>query len=131
MILLNIYIYIYLAIVTYSPEKPVIIFVSSRRQTRLTALDLISYYVNDENSKKWLHMSENELNKILKKIKDTNLKHCLPFGIGLHHAGLTEEDRKIVENLFSRVKIQILISTSTLAWGVNLPGINYFYYYCI
>jgi activating signal cointegrator complex subunit 3 len=31
----------YAAICTHSPTKPVLIFVSSRRQTRLTALDLI------------------------------------------------------------------------------------------
>ena len=31
----------YAAICTHSPLKPVLIFVSSRRQTRLTALDLI------------------------------------------------------------------------------------------
>jgi hypothetical protein len=31
----------YAAITTHSPFKPVLIFVSSRRQTRLTALDLI------------------------------------------------------------------------------------------
>ncbi len=28
----------YAAIMTYSPDKPVLVFVSSRRQTRLTAL---------------------------------------------------------------------------------------------
>lgn len=31
----------YAAICTHSPTKPVLIFVSSRRQTRLTALELI------------------------------------------------------------------------------------------
>ena len=33
------------AIKQYSPDKPVLVFVSSRRQTRLTALDLISFLV--------------------------------------------------------------------------------------
>lgn len=33
----------YAAIQTHSPTKPVLVFVSSRRQTRLTALDLITY----------------------------------------------------------------------------------------
>ena len=31
------------SIKTHSPNKPVLIFVSSRRQTRLTAMDLIKY----------------------------------------------------------------------------------------
>lgn len=40
----------------------------------------------------------------------------------MHHAGLAEEDRKIVEDLFVKKKIQILVTTSTLAWGVNFPA---------
>lgn len=31
-------------------------------------------------------------------------------------------DRAIVERLFLQEKIQVLCSTSTLAWGVNLPA---------
>jgi len=38
----------YAAIKEHSPTKPVLIFVASRRQTRLTALDLISYCASDE-----------------------------------------------------------------------------------
>ena len=40
----------------------------------------------------------------------------------MHHAGLEESDRKIVEDLFVKKKIQILVTTSTLAWGVNFPA---------
>lgn len=55
-------------------------------------------------------------------LKDQSLKHTLQFGIGMHHAGLSESDRSIVENLFSELKIQVLVATSTLAWGVNTPA---------
>lgn len=43
-------------------------------------------------------------------------------GVGIHHAGLTEGDRKVCEELFEQRKIQVLIATSTLAWGINLPA---------
>ena len=56
------------------------------------------------------------------KIKDSSLKQALTFGIGMHHAGLVTTDREIVEELFLNNKIQVLISTSTLAWGVNFPA---------
>jgi activating signal cointegrator complex subunit 3 len=113
----------YSSIQKYSKDKPVLIFVSSRRQTRLTAQDLISFCVSDENnSRQWLHMNQDELEYIQTKIKDINLKNTIGFGIGIHHAGLSESDKEIVEELFEKVKIQILISTSTLAWGVNLPA---------
>ncbi|ESO93256.1 hypothetical protein LOTGIDRAFT_189896 [Lottia gigantea] len=110
------------AVKTYSPNKPVLVFVSSRRQTRLTALDLIAFLAADENPKQWLHMPEIEMENIICGIKDTNLKLTLAFGIGIHHAGLVERDRKTTEELFVNSKIQLLIATSTLAWGVNFPA---------
>ncbi|CAG8568952.1 618_t:CDS:10 [Ambispora leptoticha] len=113
----------YAAIKTHSPDKPVIVFVSSRRQTRLTAQDLIAYCNMEAPPLSFLHISEEEESQmILSQIKDHSLKMSLAFGIGLHHAGLTESDRKIVEELFLNLKIQVLIATSTLAWGVNLPA---------
>jgi Helicase conserved C-terminal domain len=58
----------------------------------------------------------------LAKVKDTNLQHTLQFGIGLHHAALPNADREVVEELFCTQKIQVLVATSTLAWGVNTPA---------
>jgi activating signal cointegrator complex subunit 3 len=112
----------YQEISIHSPSKPALIFVSSRRQTRLTALDLISFLAHDANPKKWLHMPEKEMTSLLTQATDQNLKLTLAFGIGLHHAGLNEKDRKLVEELYVNQKVQVLIATSTLAWGVNFPA---------
>lgn len=95
------------AIRQHSPTQPALIFVSSRRQTRLTALDLISYLAGEDNPKQWLHMEEGEMDLIISNTKDSNLKLTLAFGIGLHHAGLVERDRKTVEELFMNQKIQV------------------------
>ncbi|XP_068602904.1 activating signal cointegrator 1 complex subunit 3 [Brachionichthys hirsutus] len=110
------------AIRIHSPAKPVLIFVSSRRQTRLTALDLIAYLATEDDPKQWLHQDEREIEDIIATVRDSNLKLTLAFGIGMHHAGLHERDRKTVEELFVNCKIQVLIATSTLAWGVNFPA---------
>ncbi|KAI8053409.1 Sec63 Brl domain-containing protein [Syncephalis plumigaleata] len=111
------------AIKTHSPTQPVIVFVSSRRQTRLTAKDLMAYCAMEDNPRQFLHMPEEELQMLLgTQVEDANLRLSLGFGIGLHHAGLREEDRKLSEELFVNGKIQILIATSTLAWGVNFPA---------
>lgn len=110
------------AIKTHSPEKPVIVFVPSRRQTRLTAKDLINFCGMEENPRRFVHMSEEDLQLNLARVKDDALKEAINFGIGLHHAGLVESDRQLAEELFLNNKIQILVATSTLAWGVNLPA---------
>lgn len=112
----------YRAIKTHSPKKPVIVFVSSRRQTRLTAQDLIAYSGLEESPHQFLHMPEEELAMVASNIHDESLRLTLGFGIGLHHAGLVDSDRKIVEELFVHCKIQVLVATSTLAWGVNFPA---------
>ena len=111
------------AIATYSPDKPVLVFVASRRQTRLTALELIALCATAaDNPKRFLRMSDEEVESYSLRIKDEALRHTLAFGVGIHHAGLADSDRAIVEELFCAVKIQVLVCTSTLAWGVNFPA---------
>jgi len=112
----------FLAIKNHSPEKPVIVFVASRRQTRLTAKDLINYVGMEDDPRRWVRMSEDDLELNLARVKDDILREALSFGIGLHHAGLVESDRQLSEELFANNKIQVLVATSTLAWGVNLPA---------
>ena len=91
----------------HSPTKPSLVFVSSRRQTRDTALELIAFLASEENPKQWLHMDERELESLCGGLRDENLKLMLSFGIGLHHAGLHERDRKLCEELFVNQKIQV------------------------
>ncbi|BDD63957.1 hypothetical protein MPDQ_006298 [Monascus purpureus] len=112
----------FLAIKNHSPDKPVIVFVASRRQTRLTAKDLINYCGMEDDPRRFVRMSEEDLQLNLARVKDDALREALSFGIGLHHAGLVESDRQLSEELFANNKIQILVATSTLAWGVNLPA---------
>lgn len=112
----------FLAIKAHSPDKPVIVFVASRRQTRLTAKDLINLCGMEEDPRRFVKMSEEDLALNLARVKDDALRESLSFGIGLHHAGLVESDRSLAEELFANNKIQVLVATSTLAWGVNLPA---------
>ena len=106
----------------HSPTKPVLIFVSSRRQTRVTALELLQFLTAEDNPKQWLNMDDTEMEGVTAHIKDQNLKLTLAFGVGIHHAGLVERDRKTVEELYVNMKIQVLIATATVAWGVNFPA---------
>lgn len=112
----------YAAIKDLSPSKPSMIFVASRRQTRLTALDLISHAAGEENPKSFLHCDDDYIEAVAQSLNDKALRHTITFGIGLHHAGLTSRDRETVERLYLDGHIQVLIATATLAWGVNLPA---------
>ncbi|CAB3236745.1 unnamed protein product [Arctia plantaginis] len=43
-------------------------------------------------------------------------------GVGCHHAGLLYEERHVIERAFRNRDLPILITTTTLAMGVNLPA---------
>ncbi len=45
----------------------------------------------------------------------------LNYGIGVHHAGLSDETRTLMEWLFEEEEINVLVATTTIAQGMNFP----------
>lgn len=110
--------------------KQIIIFVHSRRETLRTAKNLIET-ANAKGEANKFALSEGkslEFNVILesdisnKILKDNVLINLFKMGIGIHHAGMSREDKELVEEYFNNGYLNIIVSTATLAWGVNLPA---------
>ena len=53
---------------------------------------------------------------------DESLLSLLLQGIGIHHAGLTVEERERIERAYRFGSLSVLFATTTLAAGVNLPA---------
>lgn len=106
-------------------KNQVIIFVHSRAETARTAKWLKDKFFEEERGTLLLH-SETGSQDILKSesqnVQDPNLQGLIPYSIGIHHAGLSKNDRTLSEDLFADGLLKILVSTATLAWGVNLPA---------
>ncbi len=51
-----------------------------------------------------------------------NLASCIARGVAFHHAGLTYQLRKIVEESFLQKRLKVICATPTLAAGVNIPA---------
>ncbi|KII91381.1 hypothetical protein PLICRDRAFT_135522 [Plicaturopsis crispa FD-325 SS-3] len=123
----------YLAILEYSPTKPVIIFVPSRRQCRLTVDDLLTHCSADDKADRFLNIEEADLQPHLDHINDRGLVETLKHGIGYYHEALDKQDKRIVERLFQSGAIQVLIASKDTAWSlpvasymVIIMGVQYF-----
>lgn len=106
--------------------EQMLVFVHSRKETAKTAKTLrdmaiergtLSSIVGAENA-----ITREILLESAEGAKNVDLKDLLPYGFAIHHAGMTLSDRRLVEDLYENRKIQVLVSTATLAWGVNLPA---------
>ena len=106
-------------------QNQILIFVHSRSETGRTARAIRDALLEQEK----LHLlmsNDSTISEILKseaeQVSNQSLKDILPYGIGIHHAGMAKVDRTLVEDLFADHSLKVLVSTSTLAWGVNLPA---------
>lgn len=113
---------VYNAIVKYSPHKPVIVFVSSRKQARLTAVDILTYCASEAQQKRFFHADEEDIQPFLQRMNDKTLKEILLQGVAYIHEGLTASDHRIVEQLFDSGAVQIAVVTRELSWGVNISA---------
>ena len=125
---------VYEQVVKYLKKgKQALVFVHSRMETINYAKELYrlaqinaeeEYFRYEKNGEEDYDNNQKSYKNDREYLKVTNkvLQDILPYGIGFHNAGLLRKDRTIVENLFRKRSIKVLVSTSTLAWGVNLPA---------
>jgi len=66
----------------------------------------------------------------LKTLEPTHSRDCLlntlNHGVAFHNADLSPDERRIVEDAFRNGEVRVMVSTSTLAKGMNLPAQNVF-----
>lgn len=61
---------VYNAILRYSPHKPAIVFVPTRKQARLTAIDLLTYAAAEGQPNKFFHLDEDDIKPFLDRMSD-------------------------------------------------------------
>ncbi|XP_055517961.1 U5 small nuclear ribonucleoprotein 200 kDa helicase [Leucoraja erinacea] len=113
---------VYHAIMKHSPKKPVIVFVPSRKQTRLTAIDILTFCAADVQPQRFLHCTEKDLIPYLDKLNDNTLKETLANGVGYLHEGLNPTERRVVEQLFRSGAVQVVVASRSLCWGMNISS---------
>ena len=132
-----------LCLETISAGKSVLLFCPSKKRCEVCA-EMISKSIQEPKNPKLLiliealnqRMSSTKIGTttqlgrlhVLEMLKNSSVGLCSTIqklilnGIAYHHAGLTVEERKIIECGFREGFINVLATTSTLAAGVNLPA---------
>ncbi len=101
--------------------EPCLIFVKAKHESRRGA-ELLARHLS-------LPAAEHTIER-LQSLESTHsrdkLLETLANGVAFHNADLAPEERRIVEDGFRRGEIKAMVSTSTLAIGLNLPAQNVF-----
>ncbi len=103
----------------------VLVFVSSRKST-VSVCKKVASSIRPYLSKEKLGL----LSSVAKRIASTptipestkTLSRLVGMGVAFHHAGLTNQERSIVEDGFKNDLLKVIVATPTLAAGVNLPA---------
>lgn len=115
---------------TKTLETAAIAKVMSERGTSIAVANKIDYVWNMARK---ISDSVNTLPSIPEEIKlvqrflrteispDFELIEMLSRGVGVHHAGLSDEARALIEWLAEEGKLRVLCATTTIAQGINFP----------
>ncbi|KAL1138953.1 hypothetical protein AAG570_009015 [Ranatra chinensis] len=113
---------VYNAVMRYSPHKPVIIFVPSRRQARLTAIDLLTYTAAEGYPTRFFHADQEDIKPFLDRMTDKTLKETLSQGVAYMHEGLSNSDQRLVEQLFDSGAVQVAVVARSLCFALNISA---------
>ena len=112
---------VYNAVMRHSEGKPSIIFVPSRRQAQLTAIDLMTYYQSIEG-KNFLGRSAiaEEVAKIAGNLREPALQQVVSSGVGFLHDGMVESDWEQIMELYQKGDITVLVCPVDICWKVKI-----------
>ena len=108
----------------YSEGKPVLVFCQTQKGTINCAKQLINDVTVNKIPIIGISSTQEKLKleTLSSRISNKTLSSMVKYGIGFHNAGLSLNDRQLVEEGFKTSLIRIVCTTSTLAQGVNLPA---------
>ncbi|NHI92013.1 MAG: DEAD/DEAH box helicase [Candidatus Lokiarchaeota archaeon] len=102
-----------------------IMFVRTRGEAIKHAKDIRDYI---ESSDLQDYATYNKMKEIFEPMhvnltySEKSLLQTIKKGVAYHHAGLSSEMRMLVEDLFRKNLVKIIVCTSTLAAGINIPA---------
>jgi pre-mRNA-splicing helicase BRR2 len=109
---------VYNAVVKHRDGKSAMIYVSSRRQAQLTAIDLMTYNESRGGTSFFDPSGHHELKIAADKVKEPTLQQVIEAGIGFIHGGMANSDWDTVVKLFNAGDIKVLVCPVDLCWQI-------------
>lgn len=111
---------------TIQEGNSVLIFCNSRDECHNTSKRIYELIIRSKNLS-IIKRNEKERKKLVQSLKNLNCKDSILLdgvlkGVGVHHAGLTINEKSLIEKAYRDGVINVLTCTTTLAAGVNLPS---------
>lgn len=118
-----------------SPENSILVFVSSRKDARLTA----EFIANNLHSREFELIRKapypslkvvNARKEVVQTITslrgstDMTMNTCIMRGVAFHHAGLLLEERKVIEKALRDGTLNVVVATTTLSAGINISNVS-------
>ncbi len=98
-----------------------LVFVKAKHEARRGA-ELLAQRISGPAASKALE----QLNDLEATCAQESLIATLSVGVAFHSTDLTPAERRIVEEAFRAGEVRVMVSTSTLAVGLNMPARNVF-----
>lgn len=101
-------------------KSKAIVFVSDRKQARITALDFVTFATCDENPEQFKNAALLEDEKsVLAKFAELSTRRCLEHGIGIIHEGLSKQETNLMKQLFKDGALRLLVVTQNFCWEMT------------
>ena len=111
---------------THSSQRPTLVFCASRRACVLSAGTILSKAKERHHSQLGPFVQNarhaQDLRALSDRISQPQLKDLVRHGVAFHHAAMEAPDRHAVQNSFLKGHLRVLVATSGLSLGVNLPA---------
>jgi helicase len=107
-------------------KKQLVFFVSSRKSAESLAekLSELTFHFLEEREVEKLREIGARVERVLEMPTEQckRLARCIRKGTAFYHSGLLLKQRSLIEEVYKRGLIKVIVSTTALAFGVNLPN---------
>jgi len=109
---------VYNAVSRHLGDKSAIVYVPSRRQAQLTAIDIMAYR-ESRGEEPLIGQRPVGFSDLLSRLREPALQQVVAAGIGFVHNGMMEGDLNAVVDLYRKGTLRVIVCPADLCWKLH------------